>query len=445
MEIPPPADPQQPQGPQPQGPQPQGPQPQGPYGAYPGQGQGPYAPPGPGPGPGPGPYGYQAWGHGYVPYNSPPPLNGLAISALVLGILCFLPLVGLVLGIFALVQIKKRGERGKGMAITGMVFSGIGTGILALALATGGASEVWEGFKDSARDASEEGSAFSVDQGECFDTPGGSLEGMAYDVDTVPCEDRHDGEVFANFEMAGGRYPGDEAVTEAADDKCYSLQYAYAMDSWAIPDDVDIYYFTPTRDSWNLGDREISCLFGNVDGKGGLTGSLRQDPTTLDADQVAYLKAAQVLNEAMDAGPDEAYVEDDLPGHKEWATRVSGAITEQVGMLRGHEWPADVRKPVDTIVEDLESAKEEWADAAESADADTFYEHYGAALVLTDGKKTITARKALGLATTPPAASGEGDGEDGGSGEDGGTGGSGTGGGDGGSGSGSGGGSGAEV
>ncbi|MEU9186458.1 DUF4190 domain-containing protein [Streptomyces sp. NPDC048484] len=416
MEIPPPA------GPQP----PQGPPPQIPYGAYPGQGQGQGQGAGQYPPQGPGPYGYQPWGHGYSPYNSPAPVNGLAISALVLGLLCFLPLVGLVLGSFALAQIKRKGERGKGMAIAGMILSGIGSATLVLALVAGAASEFWKGFEGGARDTSEGGAAFSVNTGECFDTQGGSLEGMAYDVDTVPCEDEHDGEVFANFEMEEGGYPGDDAVIEAADDKCYTLQYSYAMDSWAVPDDVDIYYFTPTRDSWSLGDREISCLFGNVDEKGSLTGSLRQDSTTLDADQLVYLKAARIFTESMDSGPEKAYVEDDLPGHKEWATRVSGAITEQVGLLRGHEWPADAKGPVATLVKDLVSAKEEWDEAAKTSDADTFYEHYGAALILTDAKKTVTARKALGLASTPPASYEDED-EDGngggGGGEDAGTGG----------------------
>ncbi|MET9565713.1 DUF4190 domain-containing protein [Streptomyces tauricus] len=422
MEIPPPAGPQQP---------PQGQQPQGPYGAYPGQGPAPYPGQGPGPYPpqGPAPYGYQPWGQGYSPYAAPAPFNGLAISALVLGVLCFLPLVGLVLGLVALGQIKKKGERGKGMAIAGIVLSGLGTAILALALATGGAAGFWEGFKEGARDAGGSGAVFSLEKGQCFDTEGGSLEGMAYDVDTVSCEGEHDGEVFANFPLPDGGYPGDDAVTETADDKCYSLQYAYAMDSWAVPDDVDIYYFTPTSDSWSFGDREISCVFGNMDEKGTLTGSLRQDATTLDADQVAYLEAAEVLNEAMDSAPEEEYVEDDLPGHKAWATRVSGALTEQVGLLRGHRWPADAKKPVATLVGQLESAKKEWADAAKTSDVDTFYEHYGRALDLTDAKKSVTTRKALGLESTPPppyadAGSGEGDSEDGDSG-DGGSGGGG--------------------
>ncbi|WP_221347644.1 DUF4190 domain-containing protein [Streptomyces beigongshangae] len=356
---------------------------------------------------GPDPYGYRPWGHGWYPYNNPAPapapVNGLAVGALVLSLLCFLPLVGLVLGAVALGQIRRKGERGKGMAIAGMVLSGTGTVILALVLTVGGAAGFWKGVEEGAREAGGSGSTFSVDEGECFDTEGGSLEGMAYDVDEVPCEGGHDAEVFANFEMAGGGFPGDDAITDIADDKCYTLRYAYAVDAWAIPHDVDIYYFTPTRDSWSFGDREVSCLFGNVDGKSGLTGSLRQDRSSLDADQLAYLEAARVLDEAMDSAPGEPYVEDDLPGHRKWAGRVSGALAEQIGMLRGHEWPEGAKKPVTTIVGDLESAKEEWAKAAKTSDVDTFYEHYGAALDLTDAKKTVGARKALDLATTPPA------------------------------------------
>jgi hypothetical protein len=320
----------------------------------------------------------------------------------VLGVLCFLPLVGLILGFFALTQIKKKGERGKGMAIAGMVLSGIGSAVLAFGFVSYSASDFWEDVKEGARDARENGAAFSVDKGECFDTLGGSLEGMAYDVETVSCEGEHDGEVFANFKMTGGSYPGDAAVTEAADDKCYTLQFAYAMDSWAVPDDVDIYYFTPTRESWSLGDREISCLFGNTDEKGDLTGSLRQDETTLDADQLAYLTAANVLNDAMDSAPEETYVEDDLPGHRKWATRVSDALTEQAGMLRDHDWPADTEEPAAALVKNVEAAQKEWAKAAKASDADAFYDHYSDGLELIDAKQTVTTRKALGLVSTPP-------------------------------------------
>ncbi|MEU5596349.1 DUF4190 domain-containing protein [Streptomyces sp. NPDC020298] len=380
MSIPPPPGSHQPDGQYPP------PSPYPPYSPYP---QGPYGGPP-----------YQPWTQGYSPYNRPAAVNGLAIAALVLGILCFLPGVGLVLGLVALAQIRKRGERGKGMAIAGSVLSGIGLALWTVALVTGGAAEFWKGFREGARD----GASISLKKGECFNAPGGSLEGVTYDVDEVPCDREHDGEVFASFQIGGGgSYPGDSSVTDRADDRCYGLQDGYAMDGWAVPGNVDVYYLTPTRDSWALGDREVTCVFGNTDEGAGLTGSLRNDETMLDADQVAYLKAAHVLNAAMDTAPDAEYVEDDLPGHKAWARRVAAALEKQAGMLRGHDWPAAAEKPVTGLAGDLDKARAEWAKAAKAADADGFYAHYDSGFKLIDPDRTVTARKALGLTTTPPS------------------------------------------
>jgi hypothetical protein len=341
---------------------------------------------------------YQPWAQGYSPYNHPAPVNGLAIAALVLGVLCFLPGVGLVLGLVALRQIRRRGERGKGLAVGGAVLSGVGLVLWALLFATGGASDLWQGFKDGARD----GASISLAEGECFDAPGGRLSGETYGVDKVPCAGEHDGEVFASFELTGDGYPGDDTVTDTADARCWSLKDSYAMDGWAVPGDVDVYYLTPTGDSWALGDREVTCVFGSTTEGGDLTGSLRNDETVLDADQVAYLKAAHVLNAALDTVPEEEYVEDDLPGHKAWAGRVSAALGEQARMLRAHDWPAGARKPVTALAARLDKARAEWAKAAKAGDADAFYEHYDTALGLIEPRQAVTARKALGLAASPP-------------------------------------------
>ncbi|MGV9242993.1 DUF4190 domain-containing protein [Streptomyces sp. NPDC003710] len=373
MAIPPPPGPQQPGGPYPQGPY-----------------QQPYGPGLP----------YRPWGQGYSPYNRPAPINGLAITALVLGILCFLPAVGLVLGLIALAQIRRRGERGRGLAIGGIVMSSIGLALFVTALATGGAHDFWDGVRDAARG---DGVTFSVRKGECFDAPGGSLEGEAYDVDKVPCSGRHQAEVFADFTLPGGRFPGDDTITETADDRCYALRSAYAMDTWAVPADVDVYYFTPTRQSWAYGDRRVICMFGNTDEKGTLTGSLRRDATTLTGDQLAYLRADAVLYGALDSAPDAAYVEDDLPGHRRWAARVATALAGQTRQLRAHSWPGSARRPVADQTSALDRAREEWARAAAAADADTFYVHYDRASALLEGRAAVTARKALGLATTPPS------------------------------------------
>ncbi|WP_171110055.1 MULTISPECIES: DUF4190 domain-containing protein [Streptomyces] len=403
MSIPPPPGPQQPQDPQgPYGPYPaphaQGPYGgQGPYGAqgpYGGQGPGPYGPQGPGPyGPQP-PYG--PWGP--YPPQGLPPVNGLAIAALVLGILCFLPAVGLVLGLIALRQIKRKGERGKGMAVTGAVLSTVGLVLLTVSLSTGAVSGFWEGFKEGARDSV----IASPDKGECFNLPSGSLEGETYDVDVVPCSGKHDGEVFATVTLPGGAFPGNDHITTVADDKCYALTADYAMDRWALPDDVHWYYLTPTRQSWSLGDREITCFFGNTDEQGSLTGSLRNDESTLDADQVAYLKAARAIDAVLVEEP-EAYPEEDLAANGAWAQDVHDVLAEQGPALDAHTWPADAERPMADLVKELDSARKEWAKAADAGDADTFYVHYDEAYGFYDGPATVTAREALGLDTSPPA------------------------------------------
>ncbi|MGC3001892.1 DUF4190 domain-containing protein, partial [Streptomyces sp. G35A] len=368
-----------------------------PRGQYPApRPQDPYAPP-------PVPYGgrpgYAPYGL-YGPYGPRPPaaVNGVAVAALVFGVLCFLPAVGLVLGLIALRRTGRRAERGRGMAIAGAVLSSLGLALWAVSLATGFAADVWEDVKAGARDDG----VLTLREGDCFDSPGG-LEGWASEADRVPCAGEHDGEVFALVTLPDGPYPGDEDLTGTADERCYALQDTYAMDGWALPNNVDVYYLLPSRESWRFGDRAITCVFGNRDAKAPLTGSLRRDESTLDAHQVTYLEAARLLDRALDEAPEAEYVEDDLPGHREWAGRMSEALAEQTGMLRGHAWPAGAKRPVTELAAVLEKAGREWARAAEAADVDTYYTHYDRGWELIDPHKSVTARKALGLATSPPA------------------------------------------
>ncbi|NUS26485.1 MAG: DUF4190 domain-containing protein [Streptomyces sp.] len=365
MSIPPPPGPHQPQGPYPPG---------------------PFTPPGP-------------WGYGYGGYAQPVPVNGVAIAALVLGILCFLPAVGLVLGLIALAQIKRKGERGKGMAIAGAVLSTVGLVLWTVSLSTGVASDVVDGLKDAARG---EGTAYALAKGDCFDSGTGSLQGDAYDVDEVPCSRAHHGEVFAVVTLPSGAFPGDDEVTDLADDKCYALQEDYAMDAWAVPENVDVYYLVPSEDSWTFGDREITCVFGDIDEKKSLTGSLRNDATTLDADQIAFLKSANALDRVLYEEPVD-YAEDDLPANRAWAADVDKVLGEQAEALRGHSWTGADERAVADLAADMEAARKEWAKAAAAKNVDSYYVHYDAGYEFVDGDTTVTARKALGLATTVPS------------------------------------------
>ncbi|MEU8714923.1 DUF4190 domain-containing protein [Streptomyces sp. NPDC048663] len=391
MSIPPPPGPQQPQGPY-QPPQagpaqyPQYPQPQ-----YP---QGPYGPQPPYPSP------YQPWGEGYGPYTLPAPVNGLAIASLVLGLLCCLPGVGLVLGLVALGQIRRRGERGRAMAVVGSLLSAVGLALWVAALATGGAGDFWKGVKEGA----SESSSLSLSTGDCFDTPGGTLTGdLVSHVTHVACDDPHDAEVFATYDLKGTGYPGDDASGASADRRCYALEDTYAFDLWAVPDDVAVYYFTPSEDSWATGDRSVVCAFGSATKGRKLTGSYHAGADSYAPEQVAYLKAAHLLNAALDTAPDSAYVEDDLPGNKAWAGRVSTALGKQAAMLRSYEWSARTERPVRALAAGLDKARAEWAEAAKAPDADTFYVHYDKGYKLIDPHRAVTVRDALGLFTVPPA------------------------------------------
>ncbi|MEU0249411.1 DUF4190 domain-containing protein [Streptomyces sp. NPDC006235] len=353
------------------------------------QPQGPYGPP-------PWHQGAQGYGPTGRPYGAPVSVNALAVAALALGVLCFLPAAGLVLGLIALWQIRRNGQSGRGLAIAGAVLSSVGIALWAVALSTGVLSEAWEGFKDGAQG----NESLSLEKGDCFDAPGG-LEGDTYDVDRVSCAGRHDGEVFAVVTLPGGAFPGDAEITDIADERCYALQDQYAMDSWAMPADVDVYYLMPSRDSWRYGDRAISCVFGHGDAKGKLTGSLRGDPTTLGTDQVVFLSAANAVDAALYEEPEDT-AEDDLAGHRAWATQVHDVLGEQIEALRGHSWPSGAQKPVADLVKDMEDAREQWAKASTAGDPDTYYTHYDKAYAYVDGPATVTARKALGLATAPP-------------------------------------------
>ncbi|MGC4995462.1 DUF4190 domain-containing protein [Streptomyces sp. DT195] len=342
----------------------------------------------------------------YAPYGTLAPTNPFAIASLVTGILCCLPGVGLLLGLIALRQIRGRGQRGRAAAVVGSALSGAGLGLAVLLLTTGATNWAWQNVKDGVR----EGASVSLAKGDCFDAAG-DLEGVVESVLPVPCAGEHKGEVFATFGIEGGPYPGEAAVIDAAE-RCTGLRNTYVMDDWAVPHDVDVYYLAPSKETWVFGDRTVTCVLGSVTDGGTLTGSLRADESVLDADQVAYLKAVHVLDAAMDTAPEAAYAEDDLPGHKAWARRVSTALAGCSRTLRAHPWPATAAAPMAGLTERLDKARALWDEAARATDADAFFVPYDAGATLIEPRTTVAVREALKLATTPPDPGGEDVGDD---------------------------------
>ena len=189
--------------------------------------------------------------------------NGFAIASLVLGILGGV-LLSVIFGIVALVQVHKRGQPGKGVAIGGLVASGcwvllIVTGVTLAILTDADSSSSTSGDTTTA--------VTRLSPGDCVNDieESNSLR----DLPVVPCSSPHEGEVYAVFDLAAGAYPGDTAVEQQSEKRCGDEFDGYA----STPDNnLELFYLHPLESSWSL-DRGVTCIA--TDPRGPRTGSLR--------------------------------------------------------------------------------------------------------------------------------------------------------------------------
>jgi hypothetical protein len=77
-------------------------------------------------------------------------------------------------------------------------------------------------------------------------------------VQTVGCEESHAGEVFAVLQMPEGDFPGQAAIAAYAD-KC-SPELASYSPSALIDDSIQLYVLYPTAETWDQGDRAVTCV-----------------------------------------------------------------------------------------------------------------------------------------------------------------------------------------
>lgn len=206
---------------------------------------------------------------GPQPGGSPPPAgtlqetNGLAIATFVMGVIAFVP-VAIVLGIIALVQIKRRGDRGRGLAIAGMAIAGawVVVAIVAVTLiVTNLVGRDADGRIDEAGLISE----IDLQIGDCLKD--GTPTEDALLLDAAPCDEPHRAEVFARFTLkpvdGDDGYPGAASVRRRATAGCRNRLRTY------VPREYDtqlgdMTYFSPDRVDWAIGDHDVIC-FANFD------------------------------------------------------------------------------------------------------------------------------------------------------------------------------------
>ncbi|WP_411575364.1 septum formation family protein [Streptomyces mutabilis] len=277
--------------------------------------------------------------------------------------------------------------------------SGISAVVALLAIGAVGCSDVTDAVdsaKDGAKKVARQRSVFSLNTGDCYN-PSGKAEGTAYTVEIVPCDEAHAGQVVGEFSIDEGKqYPGDDGVSAIADTRCLVEAQKYAPDTWALPKGAELFYYTPTAESWATGDRSVSCTYTAE--KGTLSGTL-DTAKSLKPEQLTYLKGSNAVYEALWENQSEKdTVEADLPAYKAQAKAVTAALQAHVEGLNDIEG-VEVGKLRSTLAK----AAGDWEKAANASDADSFYVAYDSAFTGIDPNKSVAARKELGLATTVPA------------------------------------------
>ena len=115
--------------------------------------------------------------------------------------------------------------------------------------------------------AAGDGDVYSLHVGDCLLADPGDFDSTATEdtsVDAVPvtpCSDPHDAEIYAETMLPAGKYPGDDAVGEQADDYCDAQFTALTGLSYEHATSLDFSEYTPTEDGWNAdGDRLVQCV-----------------------------------------------------------------------------------------------------------------------------------------------------------------------------------------
>jgi len=331
--------------------------------------------------------------------------NNLAIASLIVGVVCcYFGFIGIGLGIAALRQIKRTGERGRALAISGIVAGSLGMVLFALSVIGGSFS--YDDFEDNGSKSStvspagtsglSANSPFRLTPGQCFERVG------LGNAKVVDCGSAHFGEAYWTqaTEEKSVMYPGEGVMTAEAEKLCLDRVDTYVADTWSIPEGVSTFYFYPDRASWkDPATHRIVCFLGNHD-KSTRTGALQKFSSSLTADQSQLLEATNQFDKAWAKGPDEdVEIEDDPQAYRAWAKDMSVAANRQASQLEAAHWTTADKATVDSLVAKSRAAAGHYLLASKAADNATLRRELGLADDNLGDEEIISLRRSLGLAT----------------------------------------------
>ncbi len=196
--------------------------------------------------------------------------SGMAVASFVLGLLGIVvisAILGIVFGIVALRRVSGAQQRGKGLAIAGIVLGSawlaLGVVLIATGAILGTVTPAQPSSSGSTHGSGQHVDPFSLATGDCFDNPtvtAGHITEVASVVQTS-CTQPHNAQIFATFATSGSLldYPGSAKLTSIASNGCNARAKASLNDAM-ITNSMQIRLLFPLQTSWLAGHRTISCI-----------------------------------------------------------------------------------------------------------------------------------------------------------------------------------------
>ncbi|MEY9856283.1 hypothetical protein ABH935_001887 [Catenulispora sp. GAS73] len=360
-------------------------------------------------------YGYPPYGspYGYSPYGRPQPptgTNGLAIAALVLGICGFFivtPIIGLVFGIVSLAAVRRTGQKGKGLAVSGIVLSSAWIAVLGtlITIAAINAPHPAQRGADGTVVSPGKVPVFDLHPKDCFTLPPGAVgsNGNTRTLNVVPCTTAHDSEAFGSFSAAEGTFPGVDSLRDESMAQCGRQLSSFVPDPVSLPAGTQLQFIYPNQQAWDVGERRVTCFLQFRTAT--MTHSVYRDPSTYNADQLRFLNAVGPLSMAVGqlvATPDSA----DISVFQQRANDIVSATQTEVSALTSAPWPDSVQPAMDALAANHTKAAAVWQQVADATDVTSFIDQARRAETAFDSRDMIAARTALGLTTPAQGASG---------------------------------------